>query len=256
MSITNQGQLYVVLFSSGLIKVGRGSVASKRIADHARRLSCVGITVKNSRIVECAGDMCAAEATLIAKCVAAAKVRHKSEWFEGLDFDEVVGWAVESSTSANVRDEAKGKTAKVSHANCILVAYGDFIKERAKRCVALAIEFSSMSERSRDVVFQNLSRRDQFLVSDVICYANDICDAGIPVEFLVGALECHAIEIAFIQANVADASEFTTGTSDSDVATIGHWFHSSQECSEWYEGDASFRHRFVLVPRTREVTEA
>lgn len=86
--------LYVCRFSSGHIKVGRSSNPACRIAQHVDRVSCVGITLTNHFILSCPSAVFA-ETRLIRRCTEQAANRLSSEWFDGLDYDEVCGWAIE-----------------------------------------------------------------------------------------------------------------------------------------------------------------
>jgi hypothetical protein len=89
--------LYVCHFSNGLIKIGRSVDPMARIASHEDRLACAGIFLVEHQIAECFGASIPAEATLIARCVEAASKRHLEEWFEGLDYAEVCGWAMSAA---------------------------------------------------------------------------------------------------------------------------------------------------------------
>ncbi len=91
--------LYVCLFSNGHIKVGRSDKPFLRIATHADRVSCLGVAVVGQQVFECVGRASLAEAELIRRCVAAASKRNAVEWFEGLHFDTVCGWAMEAATT-------------------------------------------------------------------------------------------------------------------------------------------------------------
>lgn len=89
--------LYAVLFSTGLIKVGRSKSPDARVAEHARRLACAGMKIASSVHAVCHGDVIGAEAALIDRCSAAASQRHKDEWFEGIDFKRVSDWVREEA---------------------------------------------------------------------------------------------------------------------------------------------------------------
>lgn len=88
--------LYVCLFSNGHIKVGRSIDPISRIAQHADRVSCFGVTLADHFIVECP-TVLFGEARLIDRCVEACETRHNNEWFAGLDFGEVCEWAAEAA---------------------------------------------------------------------------------------------------------------------------------------------------------------
>lgn len=87
--------LYVCLFSNGHIKVGRSDKPMIRIATHADRVACLGVSVAAHRAFECVGRASLAEAELIRRCAAAASKRNAVEWFEGLDFELVAAWTAE-----------------------------------------------------------------------------------------------------------------------------------------------------------------
>lgn len=86
------GHLYAVLFSTGLIKVGKAVDPMQRIGEHERRLACAGVTVVDRRHAQCVGDYSLAERALIAQCSGAASATHCAEWFDGLCFEEVIQW--------------------------------------------------------------------------------------------------------------------------------------------------------------------
>lgn len=87
--------LYVCLFSDGHIKVGRSIDPASRIASHAERVSCLGVDLVESHQTQQVDQIVKREAALIDLCANAASGRHKSEWFLGLMFDAVRGWADE-----------------------------------------------------------------------------------------------------------------------------------------------------------------
>ena len=87
--------LYVCLFSNGHIKDGRSDKPFLRIAAHADRVSCLGVTLTDQRIFECVGRASLAEAELIQRCAAVATQRNAVEWFEGVNFLDAVAWAQE-----------------------------------------------------------------------------------------------------------------------------------------------------------------
>lgn len=91
--------LYVCHFSNGHIKIGRSINPTARIASHTDRVACVGIELIEHRFFECVGYSGAAESRLIAYCAERATKRNKSEWFDGLDFEDVCEWAAEFAAS-------------------------------------------------------------------------------------------------------------------------------------------------------------
>lgn len=99
--------LYVCHFSNGHIKVGRSVDPAGRIAVHADRVACVGIELIDRHIVECQHGAVYPELLLIERCAANAIGRNKSEWFVGLDFQEVCAWAGEVSSAKQEPKPAK-----------------------------------------------------------------------------------------------------------------------------------------------------
>jgi putative transcriptional regulator len=88
--------LYVCLFSNGLVKVGRSINPMSRIDQHVARVACLGVELAEYRtygLAVLSGQ--AHEEFLIERCAAAASQRFKSEWFAGLDFMQVSAWAEE-----------------------------------------------------------------------------------------------------------------------------------------------------------------
>lgn len=85
--------LYVCHFSNGHIKVGRSVHPQSRIASHAERVACFGIELVEHYIVECTGHGAPAETKLIGHCSGLASKRHKSEWFEGLEYLDICEFA-------------------------------------------------------------------------------------------------------------------------------------------------------------------
>jgi hypothetical protein len=90
--------LYVCHFSNGHVKVGRSIDPISRVAVHADRVACVGVSLVAHQSFECAENVIKAEYSLIQRCAAEAQKRNKNEWFEGLDFLAVCSWADEEST--------------------------------------------------------------------------------------------------------------------------------------------------------------
>lgn len=97
--------LYVCLFSNGHIKVGRSIEPDSRITSHAGRVACMGVSLKAASKYVCAESAHVAEASLIARCDQDATKRHKSEWFEGLEFATVCGWAEAFASKVTPPDE-------------------------------------------------------------------------------------------------------------------------------------------------------
>lgn len=97
--------LYVCLFSTGHIKVGRSVHPKSRIAAHADMVAGLGIELIESHSVECVGNSTHAEDELIQICAKAATRRNKNEWFEGLDFYAVLQWAHECAQNVTVGEQ-------------------------------------------------------------------------------------------------------------------------------------------------------
>lgn len=106
--------LYVCLFSNGHIKVGRSISPQARIASHEARVSCMGIELVDSRVFECVAGSAGPEAALIQKCRNNAAANHKSEWFDGLDFETVCQWAGDFSSDGSAADRAEGSQSALS----------------------------------------------------------------------------------------------------------------------------------------------
>lgn len=85
--------IYVCLFSNGFIKVGRSINPEKRILSHAERVSCFGVQLTEHVVYKCSFEIKLVELALIRKCESLALKRHKNEWFEGLDYQQVVSLA-------------------------------------------------------------------------------------------------------------------------------------------------------------------
>lgn len=90
--------LYVCAFSNGHIKVGRSVDPTARIATHAERVSCMGVDLVDHRTFWCLDPSRPREAQLIARCAEAADERFQHEWFSGLEFSLVCGWAAEAAS--------------------------------------------------------------------------------------------------------------------------------------------------------------
>lgn len=90
--------LYACLFSNGSIKVGRTTSPDDRLAQHADRVSVLGVRIRQRFVAACMGDVAMAEAALIEQCAAEASRRFKREWFLGLDFSRVELWTREAAS--------------------------------------------------------------------------------------------------------------------------------------------------------------
>jgi hypothetical protein len=90
------GYLYAVLFSNGLIKVGRAKTPAVRIGQHRMRLAVAGIKIDKTCTQPCSSSAVVAEAFLIEKCVAQALQTSGNEWFVGLQFETVCAWLAQA----------------------------------------------------------------------------------------------------------------------------------------------------------------
>lgn len=98
--------IYACLFSSGLIKVGRSIDPQSRMASHEERLSCTGVYLVDTHFMDVDGCVIACERELIKRCNEASAKRHKSEWFDGLDFAMVSAWIDEIAAAYLLGAEA------------------------------------------------------------------------------------------------------------------------------------------------------
>jgi hypothetical protein len=161
--------LYVCHWSNGHIKVGRSIDPVSRIAAHAERVACFGVTLVEHRTFRCAGNVITAEADLIQECNDNAAVRNLNEWFEGLEFSEVCSWAElvaarqypEPSTSTRRQDGsvdfgaiiralmAKGvtQTQMAAHCNCRQSAIGNILaRPNADPCYSIGAALMALHE--------------------------------------------------------------------------------------------------------------
>lgn len=110
--------LYACLFSTGLIKVGRSVDPVGRIAAHADRVACMGVQLRDHCTFACSGPASPREAALIARCVESASARHQNEWFAGLDFATVRGWAQECACAEGEPQSEQMKALNEAIATC------------------------------------------------------------------------------------------------------------------------------------------
>ncbi|WP_405149376.1 hypothetical protein OG589_14325 [Sphaerisporangium sp. NBC_01403] len=92
---SNHGQIYVIAFDSGTLKVGRAADAQARLAMHRREAARHGIGVTSQW---CSAPCSQHEAVLyerqlLAFCASRGTLRAGAEYFVGLEFDEVQGLA-------------------------------------------------------------------------------------------------------------------------------------------------------------------
>lgn len=87
--------LYVVEFDQGTIKVGYSATPVERIAAHVYQAGQFGIGAVRQWVSEPHPTAYKVERTLVWWCKRLAVGIHGSEWFTGLDFDEVQATAAE-----------------------------------------------------------------------------------------------------------------------------------------------------------------
>lgn len=93
--------LYVCHFSNGHIKVGRSIDPVARIAQHAERVSCMGVELIEHHMALCVSHVIPSEAALINLCIGASAKRHQNEWFEGVDYLQACEWANECAETTH-----------------------------------------------------------------------------------------------------------------------------------------------------------
>lgn len=83
--------IYAILFSNGMVKVGKTSNVERRIAQHAERVICIGVTIVKTFVRDCGGDGSASsvERKVIKWCQKMCDHRFSKEWFSGVGFDEL-----------------------------------------------------------------------------------------------------------------------------------------------------------------------
>jgi addiction module HigA family antidote len=92
--------LYIALFSTGHVKVGRSIDPQGRVAQHAERVACLGVELVDHRFFSCIGDVALRERQLIAYCAERCSARFKYEWFSGLSFEDVCAKAQSLAVTA------------------------------------------------------------------------------------------------------------------------------------------------------------
>jgi hypothetical protein len=97
--------LYGVLFSNGMVKVGRTTNPGRRIKQHAERLAILDIRVTESHSAACAGPGTDAERALIRRCDEVGRRPKKTEWFTGLKFGVVRQWVNECAALVDAPHE-------------------------------------------------------------------------------------------------------------------------------------------------------
>jgi hypothetical protein len=203
MQIVN-GSLYAVLFSTGLIKVGRGNHRASRIKAHGKRLACVGATIQQSTQAVCVGDYVQVESALITRCAGASKARQASEWFEGLSFADVSDWlAEEAETPRPHRDPRISKCLTLGNEQRIVWYFDEpWMADKARRLATLSLSLAEMSAQQQDDDMDALPHLDCFTVADCHAFAVDlVLDGNVAAHDVFNALVSRASEIVFIQEN-------------------------------------------------------
>ena len=111
-----QGSIYACLFSTGLIKVGRSIDPIGRMASHADRLSCAGIELTLTHAAHCVSDVVMSERALIEKCTKSCSNKFHEEWFEGLDFDLVIAFISEISSTEFITETINKRDSVIDKA--------------------------------------------------------------------------------------------------------------------------------------------
>jgi hypothetical protein len=86
------GSLYVIAFSTGIVKLGRAKYAQKRIAQHRREAARYGVHVLDAWMSSTIKDCDEAEARALARLARAYPIAIGREYFHA-PFDTVVGVA-------------------------------------------------------------------------------------------------------------------------------------------------------------------
>ena len=108
--------LYVCQFSNGLIKVGRSIEPESRIASHADRVAVAGIELITHRRFMCSDGVVRRESALISRCRELASESFKSEWFQGLQFDDVCNLAERIANDDALRTAPTGPEIALNEA--------------------------------------------------------------------------------------------------------------------------------------------
>lgn len=87
------GHIYVVEFTSGVVKVGKAGSPKSRVASHAHHARVHGGDVRGSWISERHHGVSVTERDLIAYCKKRGVLAFGKEYFRGVDFDDVRGYA-------------------------------------------------------------------------------------------------------------------------------------------------------------------
>jgi hypothetical protein len=88
-----EGYVYVLGFQSGLIKVGYSGSATKRIQQHRKHASSYGNPATGEWISPLHKGALANEQKLIGYCRRSGSLAFGNEWFNGVTFADVVGFA-------------------------------------------------------------------------------------------------------------------------------------------------------------------
>lgn len=106
------GYVYAVIFSDGVLKIGRGKRPKNRVKVHSAAAVLRGATVKASIISGRLLDSHRAEKELINFCMAIGDVIHGREWFSGVKYEKVEHFISKkfSGDPSDLIDEAMVRT--------------------------------------------------------------------------------------------------------------------------------------------------
>lgn len=96
-AMAKQSHIYVIAFESGTLKVGRAADGLSRLATHRREAGRHGVEVVDEWCSPPCGENTAVlhEQSLLTFCASKGRLRAGAEYFEGVDFVEVVQFAEE-----------------------------------------------------------------------------------------------------------------------------------------------------------------
>ncbi len=88
-----EGYLYVLQFSTGVIKVGQTTRIHRRLGEHRRDAAAFGVNITRCWVSRPHRGFLKTEAALIEACLIAKGRRVRQEYFSGVAFDVAVGFA-------------------------------------------------------------------------------------------------------------------------------------------------------------------
>lgn len=97
----NSGHLYVLEFSSGVVKVGRSVQPTERIRDHVAAARRFGVTLGRSWTSDAVVDEVVAEALMLAEIARTTGGRKRDEWVNDISFAHAVEVAKRAVTEAD-----------------------------------------------------------------------------------------------------------------------------------------------------------